>query len=346
MEPRTSVPVSPRVPRAVAPVRLGSRLSNLSAIGDRRLQSGRGSHLASWAAEYAALPLPAPWAAASAAGCVSGLLYAATATSVWPTVAVVGVCQLLLIGSWIKAMASRAPLGLAIAGTTVALLADAVALRSPELSLEYIPLVGVAGFTVTLLIQFWIRPRREVIFALGEAVQLQLAVLGLATLIVLADDLAGAVAGSVAVAAAGVSVVVAQLTDSVTRRPAVHPAVPRGWPGIVLGIAAGSGVGAALLPAGGVSVTAETSLVALGATLGGVVALVATLVDVASGYELVGRAVWAPIPTLSASSIGSGRRFAALPTGTAVAVAMRGPLLAVAFGVAIGYVVTSLLPFS
>ncbi len=340
---------SHRAPRAVASVRLASRLSNLAAISGRNERPSQKVHLASWAAEYAALPLPAPWAAAAAAGWFSGLLYAATVTSVWTTAAVVLACQILLIGSWIGAMAPRTPLGLAIAGTGVALLADGVALRSPELSLEYISVVGAAGFIAAVLVQFCIRQRREVTFALGEAAQLQLAVLSLAILIVLAGDFVGAAAGSAAAAAAGVSIVIAQLVDSVIRQPTVHPTVPRGWLGIVLGIGAGSCMGAALFSASGVSVAAGTSLAALGATLGGVVALVATLVDVASGYELVGRsvnrAVWSPTAARSASRIEPSRRFAALPTRTAAAVAVRGPLLAIAFGVATGYVVISLLPF-
>lgn len=342
-----------RAPAVAASVRASSKLR---AFGVARAASlhpvrpGRLGHLSSWAAEYAALPLPAPWAAASAALAICGLLYSATVTSSWLTAGLVLACQLALVASWIRAMSSRSPHGLVAASGVVAVLADAAALSSPELSLERIAVVGAGSFLAVVFVQFCVRDRQRVSFALGEAMQLQLALLGLATLVVLAADPIGAVAGGAAAAAAGISIVVAQLGDAITRKPMVHPLVPRGWFGIVAGVGAGCVVGAVLFTASGVTLAAGISLPALGATLGGVVALVATLVDVASGYELVGRAV-AATPTLAPRTNrgrgrGSGRglRFANLPTLTAVAVAVRGPLLAIAFGVATGYVVISLLP--
>ncbi|MGI8648605.1 MAG: hypothetical protein DLM55_11515 [Acidimicrobiales bacterium] len=340
-----------RAPAVAASVRASSKLRAFGvarAASLRPARPGRLRHLSSWAAEYAALPLPAPWAAASAALAISGLLYSATVTSSWLTAGLVLVCQLVLVASWIGAMKSRSPRGLAVASGIVAVLADVAALSSLELSLERIAVVGAGSFLAVVFVQFCMRDRRQVSFALGEAMQLQLALLGLATLVVLAADPIGAVAGGAAAAAAGISIVVAQLGDAITRKPMVHPLVPRGWLGIVTGVGAGCAVGAVLFAASGITLAAGISLPALGATLGGVVALVATLVDVASGYELVGRAV-AATPTLAPGTSRRrrqerGLRFANLPTLTAVAVAVRGPLLAIAFGVATGYVVISLLP--
>jgi hypothetical protein len=306
---------------------------------------GKIGHLSSWAAEYAALPLPAPWAAASAALIVAGLLFGAGAVSAWLAAGAVLICQAALVASWIRAADSVVPWGPVAAGGVTSLLADAVALGSPRLSLENLAVVGAGSFAAAVIVQFCTRNRRNVTLALGDAMQLQLALIGLAALIVLADDANGAVAAGAATAAAGASIVIAQLSDAVTRKPSVHPLVPRGWLGIVLGIAAGAGIGALVFMAGGLSIDSTVPSWQLGATIGGVVGVVATLVDVAAAYELVGRPVTAAVHRELESAIRRhSHRPARLPRFTALAVAVRGPLLAIAFSVATGYVVTSLMP--
>lgn len=326
-----------------------SKLGGFAALrNDPRLHAGN-TRFTTWAAEFAALPLPAPWAAATAGLAISVLLYGAASAAVPLVVVTVLLSQAALIASWVGAMGPGSPWGLVVPAAMTAVLADGVAVWWDDLSLEGLSLVGAFSFGAAVVVQFSRgKHRSNATLAMGECVALQLAMLSLATVVVLARTDNGEVTAAAVAAAAGAGVVLAQLSDAVTRKPAFHPGVPRGLLGVILGVTGGTAVGALVFAAAGnaLDVSGGASPAALGALLGGVVALITVLVDVSSGYELVGRAVsaWPGAASKRRANSRKTGRFATLPPLTAAAVAVRGPALGIAFGVAAGYVITSLLP--
>jgi hypothetical protein len=201
--------------------------------------------------------------------------------------------QVLYLLAWV--MALHPPAAAATAGicAVVALLADYLAVTSADAGL--LPLIAVAlgGFVAALLAQlFRAADRARVTDSWRTTLVIVLGVVAYAIPVVLTRQPVGTQTILVCGAAGGVALLVARLTDAVYPKPRIAPQVPRGATGVVLGAMLGTLAAAAL---GSVLVLPFTP--AKGAVIGLIVAVVASLVDLAVNFGEAGRTLAGDAPT-------------------------------------------------
>jgi hypothetical protein len=183
----------------------------------------------------------------------------------------VGVLQLALVVAWVAGTAPGGAAGTALIGLAASLGAD-LALEVPDRpGIGNLLVVIGPGFLAVVLNQMLHRHRRAVTEALAGGVLMVCAVTALSTaLLVGRPDTA---TGLAALLAVGAALVVGHLVDLVLPRPQLAPDAPRGLPGLVLAVAAATGVAYARRGAG--DLVDGLSAVIFGAVLGAVAALVA-----------------------------------------------------------------------
>jgi hypothetical protein len=226
--------------------------------------------------------------------------------------------QVLFLLAWV--MALHPPAAGATAGIcgVVAVVADYVAVTSTNAGLLPLIYVALAGFVAALVAQL-VRAadRARVTDSWRTTLVIVLGVVAYAIPVVLTRQPVGTQTILVCAAAGGVALLVARLTDAIYPKPRIAPQVPRGATGVVLGAMLGTLAAAAL---GSVLVLPFTP--AKGAVIGLIIAVVASLVDLAVNFGEAGRTLAGDAPTFW------------------VARHMQGPLGAFALMAPVAYAVT------
>lgn len=215
---------------------------------------------------------------ALASAVLAGAILAGARLGALPLLIVVAALQALAIAGFLT---TRPPStrGVAVVALLTAAAADGLA---AGLSTSLTPLAGVVGLSVlaTVVVQL-VRgvARARVTEAMASTLGLGMAVVALATLLVLRRRSGGEAIITVYALAGGVALLTAAGVDRVLPRPRVTAEVDHGWLAVVLGALVGVLVGAA---------SARLSIPALtrphGALLGGSAALVAVLMSLVAAF--------------------------------------------------------------
>lgn len=217
------------------------------------------------------------------AGCCL-LLAAAAGFGTGPLLVAVATAQLLLVAGWVRLLAPRGASGVLAVALSAALAADVLVALATDGDVS--GLAGVVGLALpaALLHQLVRRGRDRAAESLAATAGAVVLVVAIAVLVPLAQGAAGRAAAAVALVAVAVAVLLSRGADAALRPAAVVPGTERGWPGLVVALAAGAVVGAALaapldLPAAGAGDRIAMPALAVGAALGSVAAALATAAD-------------------------------------------------------------------
>ncbi|RBY78176.1 hypothetical protein DQ238_13335 [Geodermatophilus sp. TF02-6] len=197
-------------------------------------------------------------------------------------VVAVAVLQLVLVAAWVPATGIPARVGGPALGAAAAVGADLLVVFPERPELGSLLAVPGLGFLAAVLHQMLRRaPRRDVVGSLAGVVLLICAVCALAVLLVEPRGPDGG-AATTALLMVGTTLVVGHLVDLVLPRPPIAPGLPRGVPGLVLSVLAGTAV--ALVRHGSPGLADLVSVLLAGLVLGSV----AALVGLAAGFVTVG----------------------------------------------------------
>ncbi|HVA62011.1 MAG TPA: hypothetical protein VNG13_15950 [Mycobacteriales bacterium] len=223
----------------------------------------------------AAAPPGHPFAAGVGAAVVA-LALAGSSYLGRPALAVgVGVVQLLLTLAWFAVLDTPGSLGGLVIVAAACSASDLLLLSTGGSGLG--GLAGILGLALVAALAFQMQRRRRVRVAESLAGSMSAVLLGLAvaTLIGLRAGRGGEQAVAAALLGGGAGLLVARWTDIPFSHPRVVTGGTRGWPGLLLGLAAGCGVGA------GYGATVRLVGVSVGLRLGVVTAALALAADVA-----------------------------------------------------------------
>jgi hypothetical protein len=175
---------------------------------------------------------------------VAALLVAASLGGRGALAAAIFPVQLMLIVGWIGVLGIRAGLGATGIAVGAAAVADVLVATGPADARRLMPVVAV-GLLVALVHQLLRRDGRPGLTAsLAGTVSAIALVCALATFVALRAGVGGSSAVLTALAAAAGAVLIAWLCDFGLTRPAIVGVEGRGWPGLLLGLAAACGIGA------------------------------------------------------------------------------------------------------
>lgn len=244
------------------------------------------------------------------AALAAGALAAASALGVLPLAAVVLLVQVGLVLGVLALLDAPAAGGVLVLGVAAAVAADVVVLVDEGRVAGLAGVVGL-GLVASLLHQLSRKHRNRVTESLADTLVTVVVAVSTACLVALHQTDGGKQVLLVALAAAGATLLLGRVGDRLAPRPVLALGASRGWPGLVLGLAAG--VGAAVLVA---RVGGEPTLVSA-ALLGLVTASTVATADLAVD--------------LGAAELRSGwrdaRRVAALrPVGVLLPYALLGPV--------------------
>ena len=246
---------------------------------------------------------------------VTAAVLAAAAYGGRPVLAVaVFPVQLVLVLSWLAALAVPSRRGAVVVALGAAVVANIVAVPGDRGLSRLAGVVGVS-LLIALVHQLVRRDGRAGVTAsLVGTVGAVALVVGAAVLVALRKGDEGTDAVETSLAALAASIVVARVVDAVVVVPSIATSDRRGWPGFVLGLAAGVAFGAIVGSARGLDGSSS-------AVLGGVVALVALAFEL--GTDLA-RLV---VPRVRATR---GERAALIPLSVFLPVCAIGPAAYVA----------------
>ena len=213
-----------------------------------------------------------------AAGLVVVVTVAATALSMQlddaGRLAAVVLLQLVLVAAWVVATGIRGFVGSLALGVLAAVGADLAMVLPARPELDGLLVVLGLGFLATVVHQMTRpAPRRYLVASLAGVVLLICSVSALAVLLAVGRLQDGPRSLETAVLVVGAALLVGHLVDLVLPRPQIAAGVPRGLLGVVLAVLAA--VVVALLRRDGGTLLASMSAATLGASLGGVAALMA-----------------------------------------------------------------------
>jgi hypothetical protein len=205
---------------------------------------------------------------------VAGILVAASLGGRVALAAALLPLQVALVVGWVGILGVRAGLGVAGIAVAAAAVADVLVATGPADARRLMAVIAI-GLLVALLHQLFRRDGRAGLTAsLAATVSAITLVCALATFAALRAGVAGSSAALSALGSAAGAVLVAWLCDFFLTRPAISGVAHRGWPGLILGLGAACGIGAAVG-------SARNELgVGYGVTIGGAVAAVALAVGV------------------------------------------------------------------
>lgn len=191
-----------------------------------------------------AQPLAARWEGPVVAASIAAVAGGAVLVGRWPLFAIVLVIQLAVTLAWLALTAVPASSGGLIIIVLAAVAADLTASRSTTTDQGPVAVVVAAALVLAVLRQLARRRRGRVAESLGAVMTGTVIVVFAAHLLSTRVAPAGvATAAAVCFSTAGATVV-RRCVDAVIARPALRAGSGRGWPGLVLSVAAGAAVGA------------------------------------------------------------------------------------------------------
>jgi hypothetical protein len=213
-----------------------------------------------------------------AGGCalVAVVLALAALPSGYALAAAVLVLQVVLVLGFLALVDAPAASGTFLIAVAAAAAADALALADDGRVGDLAGVVAL-GLIASLLHQLVRHPRNRVTEALADTLVAVVLVVCAACLVALRADDGGEDVALVALATAGTVLLVGRLVDRFAPRPVLTDGTVRGWPGLLVGLAAG--VAAALVTAG--LVADGTELADRAALLGLLVAACVAATDLA-----------------------------------------------------------------
>jgi len=176
---------------------------------------------------------------------LAGVLMAAAHASAAVLAIVVLVVQVLLTLAWLAALGAAGGLGAFAVVAAAAVAADAALVAAGGARVD--DLVGVVGIAMagSLLHQVARRRRSKVTLSVAATMSAVVLAVAAATYVALRSGVDGRAAVAAGLAGVGAAVLVARLVDAVLPRPIAVPRGSRGWPGLLLGVAAAFGAGLA-----------------------------------------------------------------------------------------------------
>lgn len=181
--------------------------------------------------------------AGAATALVAGVCLGAAHAGTPALAGAVFVVQLLLVLAWLAAVGAPGGLGAFGVAAAAAVAADASLLAASGARID--DLVGVVGIAMAgaMAHQVGRRHRTGVTLSLAATMSAVMLAVATATFVSLRSGVDGRAAAAVAFAGVGAAALVARLTDAFLARPAAVPGGSRGWPGLLLGVAAAAGAG-------------------------------------------------------------------------------------------------------
>lgn len=181
------------------------------------------------------------------AALVGGVLAAAAVLGTLPLAAVVLALQVVLVLSVLALLDAPAARGAGVVALGATLVADALVLLDDGRVDRLTGAVGI-GLVVALLHQLVRGERDRVTESLADTLLALLVAVAAACLVALHQLEGGEHVLLVGLAAAAAALLVGRLVDRVVSRPGLAAGSTRGWPGLLLALAAGAGVALLVAP--------------------------------------------------------------------------------------------------
>lgn len=229
------------------------------------------------------------------------------------------VIQVLTVLAWLAALGTRGAVGATVIAVGAAVAGDLLLANQPGASVSRLAAVVGIAFVVSLFHQLTRRPRVEVTGSVAGTISSVVLVAASAALIGLRGGPGGQEAVAASLLGAGGALLAARLVDLAIARPAVIRTGTRGWLGLVVGVAAAVGLGAAY--------ASGTDAVTTGKAIG--LAVVAGVLALAGDLA-------ADAARLGLADADSRRRSALAPLAVLLPFALIGPAAYVAGRVLLG----------